>query len=167
MRKLFPVFIMMFLFVGETAFGGPIPIETVGAALKKPDSVRVYAKHPMVQVLVEFGIASWYDCPTKPEMIKDSSRKIRDTIYPVAHKTLPFGTLVKVINPANGRKIMCRVIDRGPFIAGRVIDLDRPGAKAIGISGVGNVALKIFRLAPMVFAANQKSAAKKTRRKTS
>jgi len=107
-----------------------------------------YNSHPGVQMMVEFGIASWYDCPTKPEYINNNKYGIRDHIYPVAHKTLPFGTLIKVINPANGKKIMTRVIDRGPFIAGRIIDLDRPGAQALGIGGIGKIILKIYKVDP-------------------
>ncbi len=106
----------------------------------------VYEANPDVQVFVEFGIASWYDCPTKPELIHDRNLKIRDFIYPIAHKTLPFGTLIKVINPSNGRKILCRVIDRGPYISGRIIDLDRHGAKALGVDGIQRIVTKIFCL---------------------
>lgn len=130
---------------------GPFPLTDV---LKRTKGDRFlnertpYNSHPGVQMMVEFGIASWYDCPTKPEQVKNPKYGVRDYIYPVAHKTLPFGTLIKVINPANGKKIMTRVIDRGPFIAGRIIDLDRPGAQALGIGGIGKIILKIYKVDP-------------------
>ncbi len=58
-----------------------------------------------------------------------------------AHKTLPFGTKVRVKNLANGRTIKVRINDRGPFVAGRIIDLSKKGARKIGMiqSGVANV----------------------------
>jgi len=135
------------LFLSTTAYAAPIPITDVAARMNKyvgPDTV--YQKNPGIEVLVEFGVASWYDCPTKPEKVENSRLGIRDSIYPIAHKTLPFGTLVKIINPANGKKILARVIDRGPFIAGRIVDLDRHGAKALGINGIGRVVTKIYKV---------------------
>ena len=130
---------------------GPFPLSEVIKRAKGDrfmNEPNPYNTHLGVNVLVEFGIASWYDCPTKPEYVKNPKFGLQDHIYPVAHKTLPFGTLIKVINPANGKKILVRVIDRGPFIAGRIIDLDRPGAQALGIGGVGKIILKIFKVDP-------------------
>ncbi|MEP6392565.1 MAG: septal ring lytic transglycosylase RlpA family protein, partial [Alteripontixanthobacter sp.] len=62
-----------------------------------------------------------------------------------AHKTLPFGTLVEVTNPNNGRSVTVRINDRGPFIRGRTIDLSRAAASEIGIiqRGHGKVALAL------------------------
>ena len=58
-----------------------------------------------------------------------------------AHRSLPFGTRVKVTNVRNGRSVVVRINDRGPFIRGRVIDLTPAGAKAIGFSGLATVKL--------------------------
>ena len=60
-----------------------------------------------------------------------------------AHKTLPFGTKVKVTNIANGRSVKVRINDRGPFVAGRSIDLSKKAARKIRMinEGVGNVQL--------------------------
>ena len=60
-----------------------------------------------------------------------------------AHRTLPFGTLVEVTNIRNGRSVVVRINDRGPFVAGRVIDLTPAGAKAIGCSGLVPVRLTV------------------------
>ena len=60
-----------------------------------------------------------------------------------AHKTFPFGTLVSVTNKRNGRSVTVRINDRGPFVAGRVIDLTPAGARAIGASGLAPVALTV------------------------
>jgi rare lipoprotein A len=60
-----------------------------------------------------------------------------------AHRTLPFGTSVTVVNSRNGRAVEVRINDRGPFVRGRVIDLSPAAARAIGISGVAPVSLTV------------------------
>ena len=62
-----------------------------------------------------------------------------------AHKTLPFGTRVRVTNRRNGRSITVRINDRGPFVRGRVIDLTPAGAHALGFSGLAPVTLQVVR----------------------
>jgi len=61
-----------------------------------------------------------------------------------AHKTLPFGTKVKVINLSNHQKVKVRITDRGPFVEGRIIDLSKKAAKKIDMvhAGVAQVELK-------------------------
>ena len=60
-----------------------------------------------------------------------------------AHRTLPFGTKVKVTNKRNGRSVVVTITDRGPFIRGRVIDLTMAGANAIGMGfGIAPVTLE-------------------------
>lgn len=54
-----------------------------------------------------------------------------------AHRTLPFGTLVRVENLSNGRSTTVRINDRGPFIEGRIIDLSRWGARELEMLGAG------------------------------
>jgi rare lipoprotein A len=56
-----------------------------------------------------------------------------------AHKTLPFGTELRVTNTANGRSVVVRINDRGPFIPGRDLDLSRAAAEALGVGGVANI----------------------------
>jgi rare lipoprotein A len=58
-----------------------------------------------------------------------------------AHRSLPFGTMVKVTNVRNGRSVIVRINDRGPFVRGRIIDLTPAGARAIGFSGIAPVSL--------------------------
>jgi len=60
-----------------------------------------------------------------------------------AHRTLPFGTSVTVVNSRNGRAVVVRINDRGPFVHGRVIDLSPAAARAIGISGLAPVSLTV------------------------
>ena len=60
-----------------------------------------------------------------------------------AHRSLPFGTLVKVTNRRSQRSVVVRINDRGPFVGGRVIDLTPAGARAIGFSGLAPVTLSV------------------------
>jgi rare lipoprotein A len=60
-----------------------------------------------------------------------------------AHKTLPFGTKVRVTNQRNGSSVVVRINDRGPFIRGRVIDLTPAGARALGFRGLAPVTLSV------------------------
>jgi len=61
-----------------------------------------------------------------------------------AHRSLPFGTMVKVTNTGTGRSVVVRINDRGPFVRGRVIDLTPAGARAIGFSGLAPVTLSVM-----------------------
>jgi rare lipoprotein A len=58
-----------------------------------------------------------------------------------AHRTLPFGTMVTVVNKKNGRQVTVRINDRGPFIAGRIIDLTPAAASQLGFSGLAPVTI--------------------------
>ncbi len=60
-----------------------------------------------------------------------------------AHRTLPFGTLVRVTNNRTGRSVVVRINDRGPFVRGRVIDLTPAAARALGFSGLAQVTLDV------------------------
>jgi rare lipoprotein A len=60
-----------------------------------------------------------------------------------AHRSLPFGTLVRVTNRHNGRSVVVRINDRGPFVRGRVIDLTPAGAHALGFDGLAPVTLAV------------------------
>jgi rare lipoprotein A len=61
-----------------------------------------------------------------------------------AHRTLPFGTLVRVTNNRNGRSVVVRIDDRGPFVRGRIIDLTPAGARALGFSGLAHVTVTVI-----------------------
>ena len=62
-----------------------------------------------------------------------------------AHRTLPFGTRVRVTNTHNGRSVIVRINDRGPFVKGRSIDLSSGAARAIGMGTAGNVRMEVIR----------------------
>ncbi|WP_017257033.1 septal ring lytic transglycosylase RlpA family protein [Pedobacter arcticus] len=73
-----------------------------------------------------------------------SGERFRNSKLTAAHKTLPFGTKVKVTNLRTGESVKVRINDRGPFVAGRIIDLSKKAARRIGIKdeGVGNVEIR-------------------------
>jgi rare lipoprotein A len=60
-----------------------------------------------------------------------------------AHRTLPFGTVVTVVNQKNGRQVTVRINDRGPFIRGRIIDLTPAAASELGFSGLAPVTISM------------------------
>ncbi|OLY92383.1 rare lipoprotein A [Cnuella takakiae] len=94
------------------------------------------------QPLVEQGAASYY--ADKFNGRKTASGAIfRNRKKTAAHKTLPFGTRVKVTNLKNGRSVKVRINDRGPFVKGRIIDLSKKSARKIGMlrDGVSEVRL--------------------------
>jgi peptidoglycan lytic transglycosylase len=91
----------------------------------------------------EEGIASWYGHPFHGR--KSASGEIYNMYaMTAAHRTLPFGTLVRVHNLENGKSVVVRITDRGPFVEGRIIDLSYAAAQAIGMSGTALVRLEIL-----------------------
>jgi rare lipoprotein A len=62
-----------------------------------------------------------------------------------AHRSLPFGTRVRVTNKRNHRFVVVRVNDRGPYVRGRIIDLTPAGAHALGFSGLASVSVEVLR----------------------
>ena len=72
-----------------------------------------------------------------------SGEHVSSRALTAAHKTLPFGTRVRVTNRRNGHSVVVRINDRGPFVRGRVIDLTPAGAHALGFSGLAPVTLQV------------------------
>jgi rare lipoprotein A len=79
------------------------------------------------------GLASWY----KMGRVTASGERFKPNGLTAAHRKLPFGTRVKVTNLRNGRSVIVRINDRGPFIRGRVMDLSLGAARAIGLNHMG------------------------------
>jgi len=67
----------------------------------------------------------------------------RPSGFTAAHRSLPFGTMVRVTNDRNGRSVVVRIDDRGPFVRGRIIDLMPAAARALGFSGLAHVKLTV------------------------
>jgi rare lipoprotein A len=97
----------------------------------------------------ETGIASYY--ADKYHGRTTASGEVFDTSkLTAAHRTLPFGTVVKVTHQGNQRSVTVRINDRGPFVAGRVIDLSRAAARELAMekAGLANVKLEILTDTP-------------------
>lgn len=88
------------------------------------------------------GGASWYALRSKTA----SGERMNPSDLTAAHRTLPFGSKVKVTNQRNGRSIVVRINDRGPFIKGRVIDLSKGAANQLGFVGQGHTNICMARL---------------------
>lgn len=98
---------------------------------------------------IERGVASWYGPGFHGRQTANGETYDMHALT-AAHKTLPFGTIVEVRNLDNGRSVRVRINDRGPFVRGRVIDLSRSGAEAVGMLGPGTarVELRVLQAAP-------------------
>jgi rare lipoprotein A len=89
----------------------------------------------------ESGMASLYS--TREHGTKTASgRHLHDGELTAAHKTLPFGSRVRVTNPANGQTVVVTITDRGPYSRGRVIDLTPAAGRVLGFSGLARVTLE-------------------------
>jgi len=93
--------------------------------------------------LLQKGTASWYGEPYHGRKTSNGETYNMWSLT-AAHKTLPFGTWVRVVNTENKRETRVRINDRGPFIRGRIIDLSRKAAEAIGMLGTGTAHVKIY-----------------------
>jgi len=95
------------------------------------------------------GMASWYGPGFHGNLTANGERYNMNGIS-AAHKTLPFGTVVRVTNLNNGRTIDVRINDRGPFVKNRVIDLSKGAAQKIDMirDGVVPVRLQILKYGP-------------------
>lgn len=91
------------------------------------------------------GPASWYGPGFQGRRTANGERFDQNALT-AAHRTLPFGTKVKVTCRNSGRSVTVRINDRGPFTGGRVIDLSRAAASQIGIQrrGVGPVSIEVL-----------------------
>jgi len=95
----------------------------------------------------ETGVASWYGHPYHGRPAANGEIYDMETLV-AAHRTLPFDTWVRVVNLNNRKSVEVRIIDRGPFVNGRIIDLSHAAAKAIDLigPGVGPVRIEVIRL---------------------
>ncbi len=127
--------LILFLLVGACA-GGPARI---GAAAT---GGRVGAPG----VYTETGIASWYGAQYHGRQTANGERFDMNALT-AAHKTLPMSTYVRVTNLDNGRSLVLRINDRGPFIRGRIIDVSRRGAEDLGFLQQGLARVRIEAVA--------------------
>jgi rare lipoprotein A len=132
--------------------GDAAPLKQIeGLPKNTPNSSKPIAKvtnnqNTSLQVKSTYGgIASWYG-PGFHGRSTANGERFNKYDLTAAHRTLPFGTRVRVVNTRNNRSVVVRINDRGPFTGGRIIDLSYGAAKAIGIhsSGTGYVRLEVL-----------------------
>jgi rare lipoprotein A len=91
------------------------------------------------QALAQTGRASWYAMTSKTA----SGERCNPNALTAAHRSLPFGTKVKVENLRNGRTVVVRINDRGPYSGGRIIDLTRAAAHKLGFVSAGTTQVRL------------------------
>ena len=96
---------------------------------------------------VQSGKASYYARRFSGARTASGERLHHDSLT-CAHRTYPFGTLLKVTNPANGKVVIVRVTDRGPYVKGRIIDLSVRAARELGIIAQGIAPVTVERYDP-------------------
>jgi len=101
----------------------------------------IIALCPASSFSAQSGIASVYSVESGSKTA--SGGRLNPGTLTAAHRTLPFGTKVRVTNKHNGRSVIVTVNDRGPFVHGRVIDLTPAGARAIGFTGTVPVTVEV------------------------
>jgi rare lipoprotein A len=112
-----------------------LALASVGCATARRPSVPDSVGGPEPGVRID-GLASWYG--QQHQGLKTASGETFDmNKLTAAHRTLPFGTRLRVTNVENGKSVVVRVNDRGPHVAGRVLDLSYRAAQALGMTGAG------------------------------
>nr|WP_245429745.1 septal ring lytic transglycosylase RlpA family protein [Microvirga subterranea] len=91
------------------------------------------------------GTASWYG-PGFHGRRTASGERFDSSDMTAAHRSLPFGTKLRVVNEANGRSVVVRVNDRGPFAHRRIIDLAKGPAQALGLTSTGTAYVSLHQL---------------------
>jgi rare lipoprotein A len=120
----------------------PLLLLGLAGCAAKPEAPPAAAEHAAYS---EEGEASWYGSAHQGKMTAAGEpydmRKMT-----AAHRTLPFGTMVRVTNLDNGRMVTVRINDRGPFVRGRIIDLSAAAARGLDMKedGVARVRLETF-----------------------
>ena len=114
---------------------------------QRPQSAQTLRKAtptPPNAVFFQRGTASWYG-PRFHGKATASGERFNTYTLTAAHRTLPFGTRVRITNLANGRSVIVRINDRGPFTRGRIIDISQAAAREIGMNGTARVIIEILK----------------------
>ena len=92
---------------------------------------------------VEYGSASFYSVRSNGGLATASGEKLSDNKFTAAHKTLPFGTVVKVQCVKTGKSVNVKINDNGPHVRGRIIDLSKAAAQKLGMINRGVIKVKV------------------------
>lgn len=110
-------------------------VEHVRRALALAIAVPAVAVLLSTPALAQCGSASWYSLPRNKTA---NGERMNPAAMTAAHRTLPFGTKIRVTNQHNGKSVVLRINDRGPFVRGRVLDVSKGAAQALGFVGRGH-----------------------------
>jgi rare lipoprotein A len=130
---------------GLTALVTTLALSTAVSATPSVNSSQPNVKQQLIAQSV--GTASFYgNEPGEGGPFTANGERYNSGGLTAAHRTLPFGTRVRVTSPNTGRSVVVRINDRGPFVGGRAIDLSIGAARAIGLtnSGVGTVRMEVL-----------------------
>ena len=119
----------------------PLAIVVLPSCARKHHTTTVSAPTPQIRS-GETGLASWYGHPYHGRAASNGEIYDMEKLT-AAHRTLPFGTLVHVTNLSNEKSVDVRIIDRGPFVDGRIIDLSHAAAQAIDLIGPGIAQVRV------------------------
>ncbi len=121
---------------------------TTGARGTKPYTISGKTYYPLKSSngFSETGNASWYGTVFHGRSTASGEKYNQDKMT-AAHKTLPFGTVVRVTNLGNKKSVVVRINDRGPFVRGRVIDVSRAAARQLDMIGTGTARVRIETVA--------------------
>jgi rare lipoprotein A len=120
----------------------PVPTAPPATAPKQPPANATPRPQAPSGEYTEEGVASWYGEPFQGH--HTSNGEIYDMyLFTAAHRTLPFGAVLRVTNLSNGKQTEVRINDRGPFVANRVIDLSLSAARAIDMVGPGTATVRL------------------------
>lgn len=123
------------------SFHTPVEPELPGHAVDITTIEPASPPEPVASSL-GMGVASYYGRRFHGRLTANGERFNMNALT-AAHRTLPFGSRVRVTNPRNGRSVVVRINDRGPFIRGRQIDLSRAAAEQIGMIGSGHARVEL------------------------
>lgn len=93
--------------------------------------------------LYETGLATYYSAKTHGRLMASGERYDKNGFF-CAHKKLPFGTKLRVVNTKNGKEVIVTVKDRGPFAKGRIVDLSNKAAEVLGMLSAGVVPVEVW-----------------------
>ncbi len=135
MRKFFLFALVVFFVSFSKAFAGEATVEDILKSLSNGNNT----------CQIQQGYASWYGLKDSFMQTANGNTYNSDEIF-AASKTLPFGSKVLVKNLYNGKELFVKIVDRGPYVRGRIIDLSRGAAKELGMINSGIVAVKVYTL---------------------
>ena len=148
-RMLVPILAALLLLIGGCGTKMK-PWRTGGVVGSKPYTIRGKTYYPLQSArgFIEEGIASWYGPGFHGKRTANGETYDMHAMT-AAHTILPLGTIVRVTNKSNGRSLVLRINDRGPFVNDRVIDLSRAAADKLDIVAKGTAPVRIVAISDL------------------